>query len=316
MYDQLRPLLDMTYEEYTTNAEGLLDFASWFIETYGQYINEPLTEEQEKELTEEMYSQVGELLNLSDQSVSLKRMILQMQAQKMFDGLPDKQDPAYAEYYASRKNLPESGTEFVNKYFGNGIVSKKERDKEVTALLLILDAQNGLETAEAFVQHPLFGADAVTESTDKYMYIKSYEEYMYETLTVTDDSDKVFDTLDKMLYCYEDVQYMDYFMFEDLAYSYMNYKLSESQNEYDMYPILDGYGNYLVIKEDENGKLYLVPEDLANVIGDKTPLTKDVIKENSLNPFEDYVEGKLYEAENSEVMQGNQDSFAATVVTN
>ncbi len=315
MYDQLRPLLDMTYEEYTTNAEGLLDFASWFIETYGQYINEPLTDEKEKELTEEMYAQVGELLNLSDQAVSLKRMILQMQAQKMFDGLPDKQDPAYAEYYASRKNLPESGTEFVNEYFGNGIVSKKERDKEVIAMILLLEAQNGLEAAEAFVQHPLFGAQAVTEATDEYLYITSYEEYMYETLTLDDDSYKVFDTLDKMLSYYEDVQYDDCFKFEDLAYGYMNYELSETKINYGYYPIYDQHGNPLVIKEDENGKLYLVPEDLAKVMGDETPLTKDVIKENFLKPFEDFASDKLYESENSEIMQGNEQSFVTTVVT-
>ncbi len=307
LYDQLRPLLDMTFEEYTHNAEGLLDFASWFVETYGEYINKPLSDEDEQKIMEEGFNQAGELLNHSDQAIILKRIILQMQAQKMFDVLPDKNDPAYIEYYKTRKGLPNSGAEFVDEYFGDGIVPKDERAKEAAIMLYLIDSPDALGTAEAFARHPLFGADAVTESTDKYLYTSAYNEFMYPPITLNDDADRVFTTLDKILACYEDIEYDKPLSFKDVAIQYLIQEMG-TDDTYGYTTIVDENGSVATIMQDSKGTLYVISEELAEGLDKEKPLTNDFIKKHNLKKFEEYIsqEAEGYISENQ--VQINPDS--------
>lgn len=233
-YEQAKPLLNMTFEEYTYNAEGILDFAEWALNTYGKYINTPPTDEEFEPMAMDLYAHIGDLLNYSEQAVGLKRIILQMYAETMFEVLPDANNPEYADYYAARKDLPNSGAAFINKYFGDGIVPQENRVAETIAFISLINCQNPLDIAEAFTRHPSFGADAVLYAMDEYLYINSYPS-LGKQLAESSKAEKTYKKFDNMLKECEEQDLNDGQYFSDRVYSYLAYELGFE--DYDLYQV-------------------------------------------------------------------------------
>lgn len=226
LYAQMRPLLDMSFEEYTHNAEGVLDFVDWLMEMYSQYGESILSEESPVIQGEELYIRLGSLLNNSEQMVGLKRLVLQTCAQEMFNDMPDSADPEYADYYDTRRELPNSGVEFVNKYFGDGFVPEEKRLAEAGAFFALLNAYDKMDVAEVFARHPLFGADAVIESTDEYLYIHSaLSEETIQQFASTERGDAFYKGLDNLLRDCENVDFNHPLEFSYKVYDYVNARL-------------------------------------------------------------------------------------------
>ncbi len=221
LYEQLRPLLDMTFDEYTENAEGVLDFAVWLVEMYGKYGNEALSPEGPVRQDKELYVRLGEVLNQSEQAVGLKRIALLKYAEAMFDTLPDSTDPNYAEYYNARKDAPNTAAMFINEYFGDGIVPKKLRVDEAGVFLAMLDCGGSLDVAEIFVRHPSFGADAVLKAMDENLYINGSSEEIGQQLVSSDKADATYKALDKMLKDCEKKTYNEAVTFGDDVFYYL-----------------------------------------------------------------------------------------------
>lgn len=292
MYGRLRPLLDMSFEEYTNNAEVLLDFAGWVIEIYGQYGDGNVPDKEVEKLQKELYVRLGNLLNHSEQAVALKQILLQMFAQEMFDVLPDAENPDYADYYAARKNLPNSGTAFVNKYFGDGIVSEEDRIAEASAFFSLFGNQNALNTAEAFVRHPLFGADAVLEAMDEYLYIHGIDEHLGQQLAENDKATAAYKALDNKLRSYEKASHDQPLTFSDEVYDYLIEKMGLSDNYYAGFwnpDVMMGEKDTLdgkTVMMGEDGKLYLIPDELVNELLNLGRLDEKTIQKYNLKPLE------------------------------
>lgn len=283
MYERVRPLLDMSFEEYTNNAEGLLDFAGWLIETYGKYGEGAFTDDDEANVKKELYLRLGNLLNHSKQATALKQIVLQMYAQTIFDVLPNAKDPNYADYYAGRKDLPNSGTAFVNKYFGDGIVPEKDRLAEASAFFSLLRTHNALDTAEVFVRYPLFGADAVLDTMDEYLYIRGGTGQLGMQLSASDKAAEAYEALDRMLRAYENVPYDQPLTFSDAVHDYIIEELGLSN-------IQSGTITAL-IKMGADGKVYLIPEELMEKLAGLSILDEQTIQKYGLKPYEGIGEG-------------------------
>lgn len=292
MYAQLRPLIDMSFEEYKQNAEGLLDFAAWIMEVYEQY-GADMTEEQELTLMQEMLTRVGDLLNCSDQAVGLKRMILQQAAQTMYDCLPDPAEPANAAYYEARKELPNTAAAFISRYFGDGMVPEKQRAAEAAVFLQLQNAQNGWDMAELFVRHPLFGAEAVLEAMDQNLYVYGYGSMEFPQLS---QEPKLVKQLDKMLKEREKAPYFDDLTFGNDAYAYLYEKLDLEENVTIFYSGseegFDGlpdkvYTESMLVAEGEDGRMYRLPEELKDAYLNGTlVLDEETVKQYGLQPVE------------------------------
>ena len=243
MYDQLRPLLDMTFEEYTENAEGILDFAAYIIELYGNY-GENFKYMEEVLEDEELYARLGKLLNQSEQMVGVKRIILQEYAQKMFDVLHTPKVTDYDNFYKGRENLPNTGSEFINKYFGDGFVAEEDQIREAGIFVQLLECSDPIDLAECFARHPLFGADAIIESMGNYLYIYGYTDYMTTQLLSAENAEDIFEELNDMLRECEDADFNDYFEFYWNSQEYLTDDLG-----FEFYP--EDYNDYYDDSYDE-----------------------------------------------------------------
>lgn len=206
LYDMARPLLDMSFEDYTNNAEGILDITSWLIDIYGKVGNgKEFTEAEEDELEIELFGHLGRLLNQSKQAVGLKRIILQMYAQEqLFDGMP---------------NSVKLASSFIAEYFGDGYADENERSKEACAILRLLEADDGVDVAEAFARNPLFGAEAVLKYTDENLYIHGL--WYGDELAENEKAEEVFSALDEMLKKYENASLTQPLCFKDEVERYL-----------------------------------------------------------------------------------------------
>ena len=279
MYDRLRPLLDMSFEDYTLNAEGLLDFAAWLIEIYGKYGEGAFTDADATGVKKELLLRIGNLLNLSEQAVAAKQFVLQMFAQNMFDVLPNAKDPNYADYYAARKDLPNSAAAFVSRYLGSGFVPESDRAAEAGALFAMFDFSDALDVAEAFARHPLFGADAVLETMDEYLYINGIN-LLGKQLASSDKAAEAYRALDEMLRNCENVSWDQELSFSDQAQEYLikDIGLSDSFSGTFTSMILTG----------EDGKIYIIPEDLIDELAGLDKLDANTIQKYGLKPFEGF----------------------------
>ena len=290
MYDQLRPLLDMSFEDYKQNGEALLSFADWLLSTYEQYYD-AYDEAKEEQLMQEMYTRIGDLLNCSEQATGLKRILLQQAAQKMFDTMPDFYDPSSADYYAARGDLPNTAAAFIGTYYGDGIVAEKDRLTEAVAFLKLTEATDAYDAAEIFVRHPLFGADAVLNTFDENLYIYGNDSLPCPELAQRKD---LVEKLDKMLREYEKASIITTQSFRDQANTLLISELYD--NRHPGY-FVDGdvyfSGNDVVttncIAEGEDGKKYVIPEELMDALknGDLV-LDEETIKKYNLKVFEGY----------------------------
>ena len=242
MYAQVRPLLDMSFEEYTHNAEAILEFVGWGVEVYGKYGESTPPEEELAAVEKELFTRIGDLLNHSEQTIGLKRVLLQMAADRMFDTLPDIENPEYYDYYVARGDLPNSSVEFINKYFGDGIVSADQRYVEGALLIFLLDNSDALSAAELFVRHPLFGADAVLDTMDEYLYINGSEGGMGHQLAELDGASYYYDYLDSLLRSCADYTPNQSLTFSNTVYWYLSEDLGLEYDEFASYD--EGYGGY------------------------------------------------------------------------
>lgn len=295
MYDQLRPLLDMSFEEYKQNGEALLGFADWLLSVYDQYsdIDDVAKAEQ---LMQELYTRIGDLLNCSEQATGLKRILLQQAAQKMFDTMPDLDDPSAADYYAARGDLPNTAAAFIGAYYGDGIVAEKDRFAEAVAFLNLTEATDAWDAAESFVRHPLFGADAVLDTFDENLYIYGNESIPCPELAQRKDLIK---KLDKMLRECEKASAITAPSFRDEAYSLLLSELYADQNSniHIIYPGLSEDGDFPLsgnvvtttcIAEGEDGKKYVIPAELMDQLKDGTlVLDEETIQKYNLQPAND-----------------------------
>lgn len=269
-YSQLRPLFDLTFEEYTYNAEGLLDFAGWFLERCGKYLlgTEPSAMEL-LSIQKETYEHLGDLLNHSEQAVALKRMILQQIASDMLYGIPDK-----------------SASAFVNKYYGDGFVNgDKERIREANSFFWMLEGPSALDIAEAFARNPLFGADAVIE----YCGNAIYDEVFGPNLAAHEKAEEVYEKLNAMLKAYESAPYYQPLTFSSAARAYVYGELHIGGGGYtsDFYFSEDVLSS-IRIMEGEDGKMYIVPSDVYGEIGDMETLDADTVKKYNLKSIDEF----------------------------
>ena len=242
MYAQIRPLLDMSFEEYTHNAEAILEFVGWGVEVYGKYGESTPPEEELAAVEKELFTRIGDLLNHSEQTIGLKRVLLQMAADRMFDTLPDIENPEYFDYYVARGDLPNSSVEFINKYFGDGIVAADQRYVEGALLIFLLDNPDALSAAELFVRHPLFGADAVLDTMDEYLYINGSEGGMGHQLSELDGASYYYDYLDSLLRSCADYTPNQSLTFSNTVYWYLSEDLGLEYDEFASYD--EYYGGY------------------------------------------------------------------------
>ena len=283
MYDQVRPLLDMSFAEYKQNGEALLSFADWMLGIYEQYgeTTEEMDEEQMISLMQEFYKRIGDLLNCSEQAAGLKRILLQQTAQKLFDAIPNPDD--------RNGDLPNSAAAFINKYYGDGIVEEKDRLAEAGVFVQLLEGGDALDSAELFVRHPLFGADAVLDTFDENLYIYGSNQITCPELAEKKDLVK---KLDKMLRGYENVSYEATLGFSNEAYLFLINELYDGQYNGNFIALsgttLDGIGAVNFIAQAEDGTMYIVPGELIDEFQNgELVLDEETIKEYNLQPYEE-----------------------------
>lgn len=238
VYGQIRPLLDLTFEEYTHNADGVLEFVSWgvnwFIEAYGKYdLDAGLPDEEKIALINEACVRLGDLLNHSEQTRCLKRIVFSMLADTMFDTLPDPNDPANADYYSARKNVPNSGVEFVNKYLSDSASSEEEFYADGVMFMLMMSDPYALGAAAVFAYHPSFGADAVLEAMDEHLYINGIDmQYISEKLAESDNAEEIYRELDNKLRACENAPALQLLEFSNEVFSYLAQELDLVDDSY------------------------------------------------------------------------------------
>lgn len=242
LYEQVRPLLDMSFEEYTYNAEGILDFLGWIMEIYGKYGEDSLDLETESAITTEFFTRAGNLMNHSEQAIALKRILLQLFATELYD-----------EY---TNNPSDSAAAFINKYFGDGLVAEEDRPNEASAFFSLIDSHNSLDIAEAFVRHPLFGADAVLDSTDETLYIYGVNEIFDLQLNTNENVEEICKDLENMLRNCEKAPYYQPLSFRDqvLEYLSLHTDLFDTQGSSNSFTIMDDEGNIYIIQEGSLGE--------------------------------------------------------------
>ena len=281
MYAALRPLFDMTFEEYTHNAEGLLDFAAWVLDKYNDIMKlqnlgnlENMSEMEAISLitglVDEGFERMGSLLNHSKQAVGLKRFILQMLAEeRLFDTVPSR----------------ISATAFIDKYYGDGFVDEKDRKIEAAAFIAFLDAKRPLDVAAAFARHPLFGADAVIDTFGNDLYIYGLSDGLSQSLKESDKAEQAYEALNEMLRGCEGFSLIQQFTsFDDAARFYLTEELGL---EYGYGGGSFGAGDVvkLSIKQGYDGKWYLIPEEYDDELAGYDILDEKTIKKYGLEPL-------------------------------
>ncbi len=267
-YDMLRPLFDMTFEEYKHNAEGLLEFASWGLDKYDDLAKLAKAEDFSdfteadalnfmSELMNEVYARIGKLINHSKQAVGLKRFALQMYAEmRLFDTVPSSY----------------TATSFIDKYYGDGFVDEEKREAEALAIITLLDAHQPLDVAAAFACHPLFGADAIIETFGNDLYVYGLG-HLGTQLKTSEKAEEAYEKLNGMLRAFKGNSMIVFTRFSDAAerllideigldYGYNDYggSFTAGTDEKGNY-IVDSEGNHYYFSsfEDENG-IYITPD--------------------------------------------------------
>ncbi len=282
-YNTLRPLFDMSFEEYTHNAEGILDFAAWGLDKYDELLKIATSGEVNNftdadalifmsELMDEVYDQIGTLINYSDQAVGLKRIILLTYAEmRLFDTVPSSTTAA----------------QFIDRYYGDGYVDEKDRRAEALAFITLMDASSPLDVAAAFACNPMFGADAVIETFGNNLYIHGLS--IGSQLNTNDRAEEAFNTLNGMLRAYKGNSMIQFSRFSDQAERYL---IDEIGLEYGYY----GDGGFshgsgadvqaVHVMMGEDGKMYVIPSDIYYEIVSRGELTEETIKEFGLQSID------------------------------
>ena len=296
IYEQLRPLFDLTFEEYTHNAEGVLDFVSWgvnwFIEAYGKYdLDAGLPDEKKLALINEACVRLGDLLNHSEQTLCLKRIVFNTLAQTMFDTLPNPNDPENADYYAARKNVPNSGVEFVDKYLPDGTISDEERYADGVTFILMMSDPHALGAAAVFSYHPSFGADAVLEAMDENLYINGLDmQNVSQKLSENDNSEKIYKELDNMLRECANAPILRLLSFSSEVYVYLAQELDLGDDDY-WSDFLENNGfssNDITLMQGFDGNYYVIPEELKTELSSCEILDEATINKYGLKTIDSY----------------------------
>lgn len=240
-------LLSMTYEDYTKNVEGALGLVEWCVEKLGEFVNKEPSEEEIKEAEAELTVQIGKILNMSEQAVSVKKIVLQIYAEMMYSYLPDSSDPAYEDFHASRKDAPASAEEFIDKYFGDGYLKGEDQAKEASVIFALFNDTSIYRIAEAFARHPSFGADAVIEAMGNELFCYSdIQDFGYQ-LSMRDDKEEICKELTKIFKECENKSYDEMYTLEMDIYTYID----ENTDMETLYEIVNSYsvesynpGNY------------------------------------------------------------------------
>lgn len=173
--EELLKLFDMTQKEFEGNATAVLDFVAYVLEN--DFID-IIDSEGGHALPEEFYQKFGDLINYSDQAVSLKKLFVTEAANKMYrDCLYRDMDYGYSDTVDDQ--IEEKADTLVKSYFKDGKVAKEKRVKEAKAFLSMMFDSDGAVLIEAFARHPLFGAASVDELVTNGLIADSVGYYDY-----------------------------------------------------------------------------------------------------------------------------------------
>ncbi len=193
-------LFNMTREEFESTASTVLKFIPYAIEN--GFIDFYKTSDYSL-LSNEFYTKLGELLNSGKQIIAAKKLIYTEKASVLFEGL--NPDGFYSE--EDLNNAKNKAHEFVNKYFGDGKVDKKDYAKEGEAFMIIFFDFSYPDMIDAFLRHPLFGSESVEGFVDSksagLMFPDYYVDYESDIYKHFESNEKVTEILKKSLKTFE-----------------------------------------------------------------------------------------------------------------
>lgn len=154
-------------EEFKENGTKMLDFMSYAMDS--EFMDFVETDDYEI-LTEEFHEELGEVLNHSTQSVSIKKMILLSDAEQLFNLCPPPIQPRSQGFSAK-----DAANDFIDAHWKeDGFVDEEDRQRESEAFMILYFENNPLALLEGFARHPLFGYNAVEQFVNA--------EFMVQTL--------------------------------------------------------------------------------------------------------------------------------------
>lgn len=160
---ELISLLDMTQAEFSGNATAVLDFITYAL---NNNFKEFYDTSDYSLLSQKFYTELGELLNYSDQARALKKYFLLQAASSMYSEYYCVDADRYydsPDYDALVKKAEQKAQALIKNHFKDGKVAKKDWAKEGEAFMMILFEGDCTTLMEAFARHPLFGADTIAD---------------------------------------------------------------------------------------------------------------------------------------------------------
>ena len=163
-------MLDMSREEFDANATAIVDFISYAIDNNFDKFYET---SDYTALSEDFYKELGSLINCSKQAISLKKLFYINAAEELYyDKISDMITDSYDSDEDERRAL---ATAFVDTYFKDGKVNKKDYAREGEAFMLAIFSRSYSDSVDAFVRHPLFGAESMKEHINSSVAIDNYD---------------------------------------------------------------------------------------------------------------------------------------------
>lgn len=160
---QIRPLLDMTYEEFKSNGSAILEFLEHFLDADRirqlTEIADVQTAEEAIPVLEDVTAQVGKLVNHSPQAAAMKRILL-------------------ATWFDTDWELADPNAPFVN--WDSGLLTDPEQQKlEGLQFCLLLMGNDGFDALPVLAMNPLFGGDVAASLLNEQTVADQLENRLY-----------------------------------------------------------------------------------------------------------------------------------------
>lgn len=166
-------------EEFKENSAKMLDFMDYAMDS--EFMDFIETDDYEI-LTEEFHEELGEVLNHSTQSVSIKKMILLSDAEQLFNLSLPRVQPRSQGFSAK-----DAANDFIDAHWKEeGFVAEEDRQRESEAFTILYFENDPLALLEGFARHPLFGYDAVEQFVNEDFMVQALGNGMNEEVIRAD----------------------------------------------------------------------------------------------------------------------------------
>lgn len=167
-------LFDMSQKEFESNGMALVDFITYALEH--EFMEFYKTSNYEI-LSQEFLTELGDLINYSDQATALKKLIT-IQAMASFYEEYDYENYDPTTYEDAMLQAQIQAGNFVDDHWGDGKVPQEQRIREAQAFMVMMFENDKSALLEAFSRNPMFGPEVMKPFlkdtvAEEYAYLSS-----------------------------------------------------------------------------------------------------------------------------------------------